>query len=53
MNHLNLNQMQSLQGGLCLNDGITPGLEKHFGDCFEVCNLLNVMNPTYGSACTA
>jgi hypothetical protein len=43
--------MENVTGGLCLNDGIQPGLEIHFGDCFTVCNLLNLMNPTFNSPC--
>jgi hypothetical protein len=51
MKNLNEETMLGIAGGLCLNDGIQPGLEIHFGDCFTVCNLLNLMNPEYSQAC--
>ena len=53
MKHLNMNQMQSLQGGLCVNDGIN-GIEHNpfLGNCSSVCNLLNLVNPTYSAPCT-
>lgn len=50
MKSLNVNEMMEVSGGLCVNDG-RHGLEIHFGDCFSVCNLLNLMNPTYNQAC--
>jgi hypothetical protein len=50
MKNLNLNQIENLNGGLCLNDGIN-GLEHHFGDCTSVCNVLNLLNPTYDAPC--
>jgi bacteriocin-like protein len=45
MKKLNTQELENVVGGLCVIG--EHGLTHHFGECFSVCNLLTLMNPTF------
>jgi hypothetical protein len=51
MKNLQENAMLDISGGVCALG--EHGLEIHFGECFTVCNLLQLMNPTFTNFCPA